>query len=84
MPDLTPEEWAAKIESERQAKTAEALIRIDERTLAISSEIKEVKAILVTQTEFKPVRMLVYGLVALIMTAVITALVAQVIVSGAK
>lgn len=77
----TVEEWMARMDAERQRATSEALIRIDERTRSISEEIKEVKSILVTKTEFQPVRMLVYGLVALIMTTVIAALIAQVVVA---
>jgi len=75
------EEWLARIEGDRQRGQAEMLVRIEERTRVISDEIKEVKSILVTKSEFQPVRMLVYGLVALIMTAVITALIAQVVIS---
>lgn len=78
----SPEEWLKRYDRERAQATGEALIRIDERTRQISDEIKEVKSILVTKSEFQPVRMLVYGLVALIMTSVITALIAQVVVQS--
>ncbi len=43
---------------------------------------KEVKDTYVTKTEFKPVRVLVYGLVGLILMAVGGALVAQVVQAG--
>lgn len=80
LPPISAEEWLKRYDRERAQATGEALIRIDERTRQISDEIKEVKSILVTKSEFQPVRMLVYGLVALIMTSVITALVAQVVI----
>jgi len=42
---------------------------------------EEVKEGYVTQQEFKPVKACVYGLVALILTAVMMAMVAQVIIA---
>lgn len=56
--------------------------RIDERTRAMAEELKGLKEIVITRAEFAPVRLVVYGLVAVLMTAVITAMVATVIKGG--
>ena len=56
------------------------IIRIDERTKTIAEEVKLLRASVVSKAEFAPVRLLVFGMVGLVMTAVLTALVAQVIV----
>lgn len=60
----------------------ELLIRIDERTRQMAEEMKGLKEIVITRAEFAPVRLITYGLVALILTLVFTALVASVIVKG--
>jgi ATP sulfurylase len=60
----------------------ELLIRIDERTRAMAEEMKGLKEIIITRAEFAPVRMIAYGLVGLILTLVVTALVASLVVRG--
>jgi hypothetical protein len=60
----------------------ELLIRIDERTRQMADEMKGLKEIVITRAEFAPVRLIAYGLVALILTLVVTAMVATVIVGG--
>lgn len=62
--------------------TDELLIRIDERTRQMADEMKGLKEIVITRAEFAPVRLIAYGLVALILTLVVTAMVATVIVKG--
>lgn len=62
----------------------ELLIRIDERTRQMADEMKGLKEIVITRAEFAPVRLIAYGLVALILTLVVTAMVATVIVKGGK
>lgn len=72
-PEVDPEPWV-----NRQPKTHSAnelLVRIDERTNAMLAEIRTIKATTVTRAEFGPVKAVVYGLVALIMTSVVIALV---------
>lgn len=66
----------------RSGGTDELLIRIDERTRQMAEEMKGLKEIVITRAEFAPVRIIAYGLVALILTMVVTALVAQVVVKG--
>jgi hypothetical protein len=68
---------------QRQPVTGdELLIRIDERTRAMADEMKGLKEIVITRAEFAPVRMIAYGLVALILTLVVTGLVASLVVKG--
>lgn len=62
--------------------TDELVVRIDERTRAMAEELKGLKEIVITRAEFAPVRLVVYGLVAVLMTAVVTAMVATVIKGG--
>lgn len=51
------------------------LARIDERTRALVEDIRELKGNVITKGEFearlRPVQMIVYGLVALILVAVV-------------
>lgn len=48
----------------------------------IKKEIKSLKDDYVTQTEFKPIQRIVYGMVALILVSVLAAILALVIKSG--
>ena len=61
------------------AATRELLIRIDERTKNFSTTIDSIKQNMVTQGEFKPVRMIAYGLMGVMGTAVVLAIIATVI-----
>lgn len=63
-------------------RTPELLIRLDERTAAIIKELADLRQEVVTQSEFKPIRMLAYGLVALFMTGVIGAVLSVVLNQG--
>lgn len=58
------------------------VIRLDERTANMARDMSELRAVIVTQPEFKPVKAVVYGLVGIVLTAVVVALVALVIQSG--
>lgn len=55
------------------------LARMDERLGALFDVVRELKAEVVTKDEFKPVKSVVYGLVAVILVSVITAVVAVVV-----
>jgi len=58
------------------------LVRIDERTQTLHTEISDVKCALsgyVTRKEFTPIKSVVYGIVGLIGTAVIGALLTTII-----
>ena len=54
------------------------LARIDERTKGTEEAVKEIKNQLqthyVTQDEFRPIRMLIYGMVGLMLTSIVGAL----------
>lgn len=63
-------------------QTDELVVRIDERTRAMAEEIKGLKEIVITRAEFAPVRLITYGLVGLILTVVVTAMIATVITRG--
>lgn len=56
------------------------LIRIDERLTALHEKIPT----FVTKKEFRPVRAIAYGFVAIILTLVVTALVNTVVVEASK
>lgn len=63
----------------KEIETIDAKIaRIDERTANLVTDVSEIKHKIeshyVTQEEFKPVKSIVYGLVGLILTTVIMAL----------
>ena len=57
----------------------ELLIRIDERTKHFTTAIDSIKESMVTQGEFKPVRMITYGLVGVMTTAIVLAIVGTVV-----
>lgn len=57
------------------------IVRIDERTKRIQEELKELRETVVSRAEFNPVKVLVYGIVGLILSAVFAALVAQVVIT---
>jgi len=57
------------------------MARVDERTTALLTEVRSLKETTVTKAEFSPVKNLVYGLVAVIMSSVIVALMAVVLKS---
>ena len=59
------------------------IVRIDERTNQMLNEMKTMREVMVTRTEFSPVKTLVYGLVGLIMSSVIVA-VLSIVVSNSK
>lgn len=54
----------------------ELMARLDERTSAIQTELKTLREQMVTQTEIRPMRMLLYGLVGIILTSVVGGLMA--------
>lgn len=56
--------------------------RLDERTAAMARSLEELRAVVVTQPEFKPVKAVVYGLVAIVLTGVFGALIALVVQKG--
>lgn len=61
---------------------ADIVIRLDERTAAMVKAMDELRTVVVTQPEFKPVKAIVYGLVAIVLTGVFGALVALVVQKG--
>lgn len=71
-PPVDPQPWT---QPPRSATQNEMLIRIDERTNVLLSEIRTIKETTVTRAEFGPVKAVVYGLVALILTSVIIAII---------
>lgn len=58
------------------------VIRLDERTAQMVKAMDELRSVVVTQPEFKPVKAIVYGLVAIVLTGVFGALVALVVQKG--
>lgn len=64
----------------------ELLARIDERTRLLQAEFEEIKTALnskyVTHAEFRPVKMLVYGFVGIILAGVAGAIVTLVVKTG--
>lgn len=80
IPDPTepvdPEPWST---STRARNQAEMLFRIDERTNVLLAEIRAIKQTTITRAEFGPVKAIVYGMVALIMTTVLIAMVTLVL-----
>lgn len=60
-------------------KLGDLLGRLDERTASMSRQLEELRTVVVTQPEFKPVKAIVYGLVALVLTGVFGALIALVV-----
>lgn len=80
-----------------QLELRDLLIRLDERTLLIEKRLNESSATndsritkveeyiekkCVTREEFSPIRLVVYGLVGLILVAVVTALIGLVIIKS--
>jgi hypothetical protein len=63
----------------QERDTLVMLARIDERTNAMLIELRTLKETTVSQAEFSPVKAIVYGLVALVMTGVIVALISLVL-----
>lgn len=61
---------------------ADIVIRLDERTASMARAMEELRSIIVTQPEFKPVKAVVYGLVAIVLTGVFGALIALVVQKG--
>lgn len=57
----------------------ELLIRIDERTKHFTNVIDSFKEQMVTQGEFKPVRMIAYGMTGIMGSAVILAIIGTVV-----
>lgn len=61
----------------------ETLYRIDERTLTLARDFKQLKdsveSSYVTQLEFEPIKRLMYGMVAIALTSVILAVLAIVL-----
>lgn len=68
--------------SKHTTDIADIVIRLDERTIAMSKTLDELRLVVVTQPEFKPVRALVYGVVAILLTSFIGALVTFVLRQG--
>ena len=80
-----------------QLELRDLLIRLDERTLSIEKRLNEsssandsritkveeyIEKKCVTREEFSPIRLVVYGLVGLILVAVVTALIGLVIIKS--
>lgn len=61
---------------------ADIVVRLDERTAAMARAMEELRSVIVTQPEFKPVKAVVYGLVAIVLTGVFGALIALVVQRG--
>lgn len=60
-------------------RTQELLARLDERTTVIQNEVKELRGQVITKAEFQPVRMITFGLIGLLVTGVVGAMLALVI-----
>lgn len=73
-PAVDPRPWEGQPSAQPRSMN-EMLIRIDERTNVLLSEIRVLKETTVTRAEFGPVKAVVYGLVALLLTSVVIALV---------
>jgi len=68
---------------EHRQQYNEILPRLDERTKILTQDMHEIKKKLdmnyVTLAEFRPVRLLVFGFVGLVLTAIVGALIALVL-----
>ena len=74
---MSPDEFDAE---RRQPQAAvEMIVRIDERTNQMLNEMKTMRDVMVTRAEFSPVKAVTYGLVGLIMTSVIIAILSVVV-----
>lgn len=74
-PDLSPPRSSNE-------NIADIVIRLDERTAQMVKAMDELRLVVVTQPEFKPVKALVYGVTALILVGFFSALVALVLQQG--
>jgi hypothetical protein len=65
-------------DNEQTGSLAALLARIDERTKTTCKDVQEIKTKLethyVTQDEFRPVKAIVYGMVGLLLTGIVTAI----------
>lgn len=68
--------------SRPSANIADIVVRLDERTASMARAMEELRSVVVTQPEFKPVKAVVYGLVALVLTSVFGGLIALVLQKG--
>lgn len=50
------------------------LARLEERLRHVQADVEEIKKNMVTRKEFDPIKTLTYGLIALLLTGVVTAL----------
>lgn len=66
----------------RGENISDIVIRLDERTASMARAMEELRSVIVTQPEFKPVKAVVYGLVAIVLTGVFGALIALVVQKG--
>ena len=75
-------DMSTKEQEQLQEPINTVVARIDERTKALAASVESIKLRLdwkyVTQHEFRPVKMLVYGAVALTLTGLLTAIIALV------
>ena len=82
---MSQDQWNNQNEqAERRLPPApvEMIVRIDERTNQMLNEMKTMRDVMVTRAEFSPVKALVYGLVGIIMSSVIIAIVSIVLTSN--
>lgn len=66
-------------ETKHQQDMMVMLARVDERTNSLLVEVRSLKESTVSKAEFSPVKSLVYGLVAIMMTSVVVAMVSLVL-----
>lgn len=66
----------------RSPDISDIVVRLDERTASMARAMEELRSVVVTQPEFKPVKAVVYGLVALVLTSVFGGLIALVLQRG--
>lgn len=74
-------DWPDNESREAPRRPVEMIVRIDERTLQMLNEMKTMRDIMVTRAEFSPVKAITYGLVGIIMSSVVIAIV-SVVLSG--
>lgn len=75
-PSALSKENARAISELRQGQTDQRALleRIDERTISTAADLKEMRRDIVTRPEFTPVRLIAYGLVAILGSSVVGAL----------
>lgn len=85
-PNLTTENSMSDQHSSDQisaSQSNELLARIDERTKSMGKAVEDIKTMVtsnyVTQQEFKPIKTLVFGAVAIMLIAIVGAIVALVV-----